>query len=159
MPSCCYNPLRGAPREPRYSLPLWSRVALMLLHNLSMKKHHPLGSKWVWLLCIVGETESILIGGEDEKSLVMLPRTCDLHSCVQQVPLLQPKRQKFGTGVGEIKISDCRVLLGWGSVGSCPQVKLWNGNWKVIYSIFPTIWLSVHFQRLFILSVGVGTEA
>jgi hypothetical protein len=54
----------------------------------------------------VAEGEPILMGEEAEKSLVMLPLICDLHTFIEQVPLLEPRRQKLGIGLGEINISD-----------------------------------------------------
>lgn len=69
----------------------------------------------------VAETEPMLMGEEDGKSLVMLSRTCNLHTLIQQVPLLEPRRQKFSIGFGETKLFDqvIEVFLAgvvWGSV-------------------------------------------
>jgi hypothetical protein len=54
----------------------------------------------------VAEAEPILTGVEAGKSLVTLPLICDLHTFIQQVPLLEPRHQKLGIGLGEINISD-----------------------------------------------------
>jgi hypothetical protein len=54
----------------------------------------------------VAEAEPILTGVEAGKSLVTLPLICDLHTFIQQVPLLESRRQKLGIGLGEINISD-----------------------------------------------------
>jgi hypothetical protein len=54
----------------------------------------------------VAEAEPILTGEEAGKSLVTLSLICDLHTFIQQVPLLEPRRQKLGIGLGEINIYD-----------------------------------------------------
>jgi hypothetical protein len=54
----------------------------------------------------VAEAEPILKGEEAGKSLVTFPLICDLHTFIQQDPLLEPRRQKLGIGLGEINISD-----------------------------------------------------
>jgi hypothetical protein len=54
----------------------------------------------------VTEADPILTGVEAGKRLVTLPLICDLHTFIQQVPLLQPRRQMLGIGLSEINISD-----------------------------------------------------
>jgi hypothetical protein len=54
----------------------------------------------------VAEARPILMGKEAGKSLVTLPLICDLHTFIQQVPLLEPRRQKLGNGLCEINIAD-----------------------------------------------------
>jgi hypothetical protein len=54
----------------------------------------------------VSEAEPILKDEEAGKSLMTLPLICDLHTFIQQVPLPESRRQKFGIGLGEINISD-----------------------------------------------------
>jgi hypothetical protein len=59
----------------------------------------------------VAEAEPILTGEEAGKSLMTLPLICDLNTFIQQDPLLEPRRQKFGIGLGEINISDQVVVV------------------------------------------------
>ena len=75
----------------------------------------------------------------------MLPLICDLHTFIQQVPLLEPRCQKLGIGLGETKISDQAVevfLVGvvWVSLLSfTPKIVIW------IYNVFLALSLAALF--------------
>lgn len=79
---------------------------------------------------IVEEAEPVLTGGEDGKSLMMLPVTCDLPAFTQQAPLLGSRHEKFSIRLGDTKISDetfeaFLVGMGWVPLLS---YTFWNRN-------------------------------